>query len=103
MSRNSEARKAMLADMKAEMPQTTYLMQYLAWMHAENPKGADSLEADLIDIFSDDKGLRVLKLFEKAVLLRPMPSSADDRALREWSAVRNFVLEIRRIIANGGD
>ena len=96
-------RNKLRADIQLERPQIGMIGRYLAWMRGENPRGAESLEADLIDIFSSEKGLRVLKLLEKSVLNAPMPDGSSDCALREFNAVRNHVLEIRRIVANGGD
>ena len=96
-----KARAAFKADMRKEMPMPGYLAAYLAWMRKEDPKAADMLETDLVTLMSSEIGLRVMKLFEKSVLNFPMPNGADDCALREFSAVRNFVLEIRRIDAHG--
>lgn len=98
---NSRHKDKLVGDMREEMPVHGFLGGYLAWMRAENPRGSDSLEADLIETFSSEEGLRVLKLFEKSVLYRPTPDGSDDRALREANAVRNFVFEIRRIVSHG--
>lgn len=73
---------------------------YLAAMDARNPEGADALRADIAEAFSTDAGVRVLILLEHAVLKSAIPNGSSDSALREANAVRNFVLEIRRIIAN---
>jgi hypothetical protein len=79
-----------------------FVGRYLAWMRAENPEGAETLEADIVETFTTDEGVRVLIMLEKAVLLSSLPDGSDDRALREKNAVANFVLEIRRIVAHGG-
>lgn len=91
-----------LADMRKEMSVSGPLTGYLAQMRTENPQGADGLEADLIKVFTSDEGLRVLKLFEKSILYRSIPDGSEDRALREANALRNHVLEIRRIVSHGG-
>ncbi len=95
-----KARAAMMAELRREAPVLSALGVYLNWVRAEDPKSADSLEADLIETFSGEAGLRVLKLLEKSTLLLGIPNGASDSALREANAVRNFVLEIRRIVAN---
>ena len=97
---NNLKRKA-LEDLKKDMPSGGFLGEYLNWMRTENPRGSETLEADLIETFTSEEGLRVLKLFEKAILYCPIPDGSEDRALREINAVRNFVLEIRRIVSNG--
>lgn len=99
--RQIDLRDKALADMRREMSAGNWIKSHLAYHRSEDPEGAEVLEADLIEVFSSEKGLRVLKLLEKAVLLRSIPDGADDRALREANAVRNFNLEIRRIVANG--
>lgn len=83
------------------MPAPGFLQEYLAWMRSENPAGADRLEDDLRTVFTTDEGLRVLKLFEKSTVKRPLSNGAPDSALREINAVRNFILEIERIVAHG--
>lgn len=90
----------MRADMRREMPVRSMIEVYLAWMRTEDPEGAAILEADIAETFSTENGLRVLKLLEKSVLLAGVPNGASDGALREVNAVRNFVLEIRRLVAN---
>lgn len=97
----NQAKHKLLADLRKEMPAPGFLSSYLAWMRTENPEGADLLEADLAEIFSDEKGLRVLKLMEKSILNRVEKLGASDSALREINAVRNFVAEIRRYVAHG--
>jgi hypothetical protein len=89
-------------DMRREQPVQSMLGVYLHWMRREDPYAADSLEADLALTFQSDAGLRVLKLFEKSVLLAGIPNGVSDSALRETNAVRNFVLEIRRLVAHAG-
>lgn len=91
-----EAKKRMQGDpLGASM-----LGGYLAEMERRNPAGADLLRADIADVFNTEAGLRVLILFENAVLKSAIPNGSSDSALREANAVRNFVLEIRRIVAN---
>ncbi|WP_170759980.1 hypothetical protein [Ruegeria lacuscaerulensis] len=97
----SRAVEKVKADMRLNRSNASFLQRYLAWLRSENPDGADLLEADLIEVFSDEKGLRVLKLLEKAVVKSPCPDGSDDRALREKNAVMNFVLDIERIVSNG--
>lgn len=77
------------------------ITQYLAQMREKNPDGADALEVDVAELFLSEKGLRVLKLLEKSVLLTDLPLGSSDGALRETNAMRNLVMEIRRIAANG--
>jgi len=95
------ARAAMLNDMRREAPVLSMLDVYLIWLRSEDPAVADALEADVIDIFTSEEGLRVLKLLEKAVIFAGVPNGSADGALREVNAVRNFVLNIRRIVGNG--
>jgi hypothetical protein len=89
------------ADMRLNQSNTSFVQRYLMWLRSENPDGADLLEADLIEVFTTEKGLRVLKMLEKSVLKSPCPDGSDDRALREKNAVMNFVLDIERIVSNG--
>lgn len=92
------------AQMKAERSESGFLGQYLAWLRNEGedgPAASENLEADIADVFATPEGLRVLILFERAVLLSSVPDGSDDRALRESNAVRNFVFEIRRYAAHG--
>ncbi len=81
-----------------------YLSTYLSMLRGADEAGvaaAESLTADMVEIFTSEAGLRVLKLLEKSVLMNARPLGAGDGALREDNAVRNFVLEIRRIVGNG--
>jgi hypothetical protein len=94
-------RDKFLADMRREAPTDSMLGVYLRWMRGEDPILAATLEADVIEVFSDEAGLRVMKLLEKSVLFAGIPNGAPDGALREANAVRNFVLEIRRIVSHG--
>lgn len=89
------------ADMRREFVKQGFMGAYLQRLRAEQPEAADSLEADLEELFSTDQGLRVLKLFEKAVVFYAFPPGENDCALRELNAVQHFVLEIRRFVANG--
>ena len=90
-------------DMRKEVGGGGVITEYLAYMRTANAQGAESLEADLVDLFKTDMGLRVLKLFEKSVLLRAVPNGASDCALREHNSLRNFHLELRRIVSNGAE
>lgn len=101
-------RSPRLSDVKrkigGEQHAHSHLGAYLNWMRSDGDEGAakaESLTADLIETFGTDEGLRTLILFEKAVLMAAVPNGAPDGALREINAVRNFVLEIRRLVANG--
>lgn len=85
-----------------EFSKPGFIGRYLSYMRSENSEGAETLEADIVETFTTDEGLRVLIMLEKAVLLSSIPDGADDRALREKNAVANFVLEIRRLVAHGG-
>ncbi len=91
----------LLSDMKVERPNTGLITQYLAYMRGENPEGAATLEADMHSTFTTPEGLRVLKMFEKAVLYRSEPLGESNCALRESNAARNLILEIRRIVSHG--
>jgi hypothetical protein len=82
------------------MPVRTALSAYLDWMRQEHPDEAEGLEADIAEAFTTETGLRVLKLLEKSVLKVAQPNGASDGALREMNAVRNFVLDIERIVSN---
>jgi hypothetical protein len=78
--------------------------RYLNEVRSMGQDGAESaalLEADLIETFSTETGLRVLIMLEKAVLHVALPPGSPEGALREINAQRNLVLEIRRIVANG--
>lgn len=98
------ARAKFLREMRQEHKAQSPLGEYLNSLRADGEEGArmaEFLEADLMEVFTSEEGLRILKLFEKAVLFRASPNGANDGALRELNAVRNFVLEIRRYVANG--
>ena len=78
--------------------------RYLNDIRGMGQDGAEmvaSLEADLIETFTTETGLRVLVMLEKAVLHVALPPGSSEGALRESNAQRNLVLEIRRIVANG--
>lgn len=98
---SQKAKSAFLAEMRQEAPVQSYLSAHLNWMRGENPEGAEQLHADIIETFTTEKGLRVLKLMEKSVLYAGAPNGSSDGALREMNAVRNFVLEIRRLVSHG--
>ncbi len=101
---SNNAKDRFLHSMRQEGVAHSPLSQYLSWLRSQGEDGAvaaETLEADLIECFTDDVGLRVLKLFEKSVLLLPVPNGSSDGALREMNAVRNFVHEIRRIVSHG--
>lgn len=90
--------------MAGERSSAGFIGRYLAWMRSEGEEGpvaAESLEADVAEVFGTDAGLRVLFLMEKSVLFSSVPDGSDDRALREKNAVSNFVLEIRRYVTHG--
>lgn len=74
-----------------------YLTEYMA---TRSPEGREQAEADLVQVFTSEEGLRVLNLMRIAVSLRCDPLGADDRALRETNAIRNFVAELTRIATN---
>lgn len=95
-------RNKVMEGMRAEMPAQGPITKYLAWMRTENPSGADSLEADVIETFSSPEGLRVLKLLEKSVLKTAEPLGSPASALLEANAMRILTLEIRRIVSHGG-
>lgn len=94
------ARRALKERMTQEPIGNSMIGPYLAEMDRRNPEGADALRADLAEVFNTDEGVRVLILLENACLKSALPNGSPDSALREANAVRNFVLEIRRIIAN---
>lgn len=89
------------ADMSREVSRPGFIGRYLSDFRAKNAEGADSLEADIAELFSSEMGLRVLILLEKSTLFVGAPDGAPDSALREHNAVRNLVLEIRRYVAHG--
>jgi hypothetical protein len=101
MPNQKKLKSRFLQDMQDSTPVQSYLTPHLAWMRQENPEGAEQLTADVIETFTTPEGLRVLKLMEKSVLFAGVSNGAPDSALREINAVRNFVLEIRRIVSNG--
>ncbi|WP_120636029.1 hypothetical protein [Ruegeria sp. EL01] len=98
---SNNAKTKFLRDMRDEAPVQSYLATHLNWMREENPDGAEQLHADIIETFTTEQGLRVLKLLEKSVLYAGVPNGSSDGALREMNAVRNFVLEIRRLVSHG--
>ena len=101
MPNPQKARSRYLKSMREAPPAQSSLGKYLAWMGQENPDGAEKLTNDLTQVFTTEEGLRVLKMMENSVLLAGVPDGAPDSALREMNAVRNFVLEIRRIVSHG--
>lgn len=96
-----KGRDKKLAAMRLDRSSSSFVGKYLAWMRNEDPGAAEGLMADVVKTFTTEEGLRVLILLEKSTLQMSVPDGADDRALREANAVRNFVLEIRRIVAHG--
>lgn len=94
------ARRAHMARMKEAPLGNSMLGYYLAEMMTKNPDGANAIMADIAETFSTDEGLRVLILFENSVLKCALPNGSSDSALREANALRNFVLEIMRIVSN---
>jgi hypothetical protein len=101
MAKRPSNKDRYLEDMRADHPVQSYLTAHLGWMRSENPEGAEKLTADIAKVFTTEEGLRVMKLMEKSVLFAGVSNGASDSALREINAVRNFVLEIRRIVSNG--
>jgi hypothetical protein len=90
--------------MKHEQFSLSQLGAHLNFLRSESEEGAEIAEEltdDIVSTFTTESGLKVLMLFEKSVLLSGAKNGAPDSALREMNAVRNFVLEIRRIVANG--
>jgi len=98
---SNKAKDKFLGDMRQEMPIQSHLSDYLNWMRGEDANSAEQLHADIIATFTTQEGLRVLKLMEKSVLNSGAPNGSSDSALREANAVRNFVLEIRRLVSHG--
>ncbi|MFY0633677.1 MAG: hypothetical protein JXQ91_07690 [Vannielia sp.] len=100
-----KARKAYKREMGQEVFRDSPLDDYLNFVRSnlgeEGPETADALIVDIHDTFTSEAGLRVLKLMEKAVLHAPQPLGSPDSALREMNAIRNFVLNLRRIVAHG--
>ena len=70
-------------------------------LDAEEPGARDLLLKDMRATFTSDEGVRVLMLLEKSVLLAAIPNGSGEGALREHNAVRNFVLNLRRLVAHG--
>lgn len=100
----NKLRQRMIERMKDELPSDSPLGKYLMHLKksgGDGPAAAEELMGILVDTFTTENGLKTLILFEKAVLLAALPNGSPDGALRENNAVRNFVLEIRRIVANG--
>lgn len=100
----SSHKDKLLRDMQGSEQIPAELSRHLAFLRSMGPDGAEAanlLTADMIETFTSESGLRVLKLFEKAVLQTSLKNGASDGALRESNAVRNFVLDLRRIVANG--
>lgn len=95
-----EARQRLKHGLQRQMPVTSPLSAYLNWMRQEHAEEAEGLEVDIAEAFTSETGLRVLKLLEKSVLKASQPNGSSDSALREFNAVRNFVLDIERIVSN---
>lgn len=99
------ARRRFKGEMRTEVFRDSPLDEYLHFLRSqhgdEGSQAADIHDADLHEIFTTEAGLRVLKLFEKAVLHAPQPLGSSEGTLREMNAIRNFVLNIRRIVAHG--
>lgn len=77
---------------------------YLNHLRGEGPDGvemAEELTAIMVDLFQTENGIKFLIMLEKAVLLSGISNGMSDSALRERNAVRNFVLNLRSIVANG--
>jgi hypothetical protein len=90
-------------DAAGDVSRMSFIGRHLMVM-SETPEGAESAEIlrnDIAELFGTERGLRVLTLFEKSVLYHSVEDGSDERALRESNAVRNFILEIRRIYAHG--
>ncbi len=94
-------KQKLMKRMQREKSSPSELTRYLAFIRQEYPEEAEQLEADLIQLFTSELGVKVLILLTKATVEMSVPNGADDRALREINAVRNFVLDIRRIVAHG--
>lgn len=93
-----------LERMRDEQPAMSQLGAHLNWLRGSSDEGAaaaDELTDAIVKTFTTDQGLKVLMLFEKSVLFAAAPNGSSDGALREMNAVRNFILEIRRYVANG--
>lgn len=93
--------KSVQTDPVAPLSQVGHYLNQLRKMGQESAEHAAFLEADLIETFTTESGLRVLLMLEKAVLHVALPPGSPEGALREINAQRNLVLEIRRIVANG--
>lgn len=99
-----KARERFLKDMTTDAPAISPLGMHLNYMRSlgdDGAQGAETLVADMLEVFTSDAGLRVLKLMEKSILLTGQPNGSSDSALREMNAMRNLVLDIRRIVAHG--
>lgn len=93
-----------LESMRNEQIALSQLGAHLNFLRGEGEEGAavaEELTNDIVETFTTPSGLKVLMLLEKSVLFSGAKNGAPDSALREMNAVRNFVLEIRRIVANG--
>lgn len=100
----NKVRDRYLEGMKGDRSPTSAIGRYLAYMRSEGDEGAvnaDELSNDLVKTFTTPEGLKVLMMMEKSVLYTGVSDGSPDSALREANAVRNFVLEIRRIVSNG--
>jgi len=100
--RNSKERY--IGGMRGEQAPSSQLSAHLAWIASQGEDGsavASELRNTLVKTFTTDEGVKALMLMEKSVLLAGVPNGSSDGALREMNAVRNFVLDIRRIVSNG--
>ena len=97
-------RERALAQMRQSRANSAALNGYLAHLRTLGPEGvaaAEENEKNLVDLFSSDLGIKVLIFLQKSVLESSLPPDANDSALREHNGVRNFVLELRSIVAHG--
>jgi hypothetical protein len=93
--------KSVQKDPVAPLSQIGRYLNEVRSMGQEGAEAAALIEADLIETFTSETGLRVLIMLEKAVLHVALPPGSSEGALREINAQRNLVLEIRRLVANG--
>lgn len=93
-----------LSRMRDEIPGDGPITDYLRVLRAQGDESASSAEEltkIIVRLFQSSDGIKFLILLEKAVLLSGPPNGCSDSALREANAVRNFVTDLRRIVAHG--
>ena len=102
MSHKADPHSRYLKGMTESLPKGSgALSGYIAELSNISPDLSDQALEITHNALTSDNGLKLLKLLENSILLSSPPNGVSDSALREMNAVRNFVLELRRLATNG--